>query len=298
MIPTPSCVYHKNIALTLENNNYICNKCKKKYMIHNNVPSILKKNPESESWNTWGIDEVKMSGDSYYKRSIGLLPEKEASKSFARFLIREKLYQKGDTVLDFGCATGHFLRSLRNHLDPEVNYTGFDSHFEFLQWGKKAYGDTCNFIHCDALDIPFPDKSFDISIVNLFHFFPDIEAALKEAIRVTKKYLVWRTPVGDNANYLIKIIKDDPYDKLGNLTYDRNDLKFDLYMLFAKKYIIKLIESLDAKVIKVEKDTDFEPFDNTVLPEFKYIPSTKTVGEYQINGSIVLDWHYFVIDCR
>ncbi len=262
------------------------------------IPLNTKNNPEDEDWNRWDDKKISMAGKSYYDRSIGKLPEKECSKSFARFL--KNYYTQGDEILDFGCATGHYLRSLRSILDNNILYTGIDSHLEFLLWGAKAYGinEDVNFIECDVLDIPVNNKSFDISMVQLFHFFPNIEKALKEAIRVTNKYIIWRTPIGIKGNYMIKITEDKSYDELGLLTYDRDNLQYDLYMLYSKKYINKLVQHLGAKVIEIKRDLDFKPFDNTMLPEFEYQPSTKTVGEYQINGCMVLDWHYFVIDCR
>ena len=297
IVKTLQCPCHK-LPLKLEKDSLVCQNGRD-FPIYNGIPSILMKNPEGEIWNPWSIDEVAMSGDSYYKRSIGELPEKEASKSYARFLKKHKLYEKGDTILDFGCATGHFLRSFRRLLDPKVLYTGIDSHLPFLQWGGEAYGidNTCTFIHCDVLDLPFSDNSYDTSIVNLFHFFPNIHNALKESMRVTKKFIVWRTPIGEKVNYAIKIIMDNDFNKIGIITPDREDIDYDLYMLFTKKYITDLVKSLGGEVPIIEKDTNFKDFDNTALPEFEHMPATKTIDGMQINGNLVLDWNYFVIDC-
>jgi len=297
-----SCLEHKNQRLIYNESKEVllCPNCKREYPVYFGIPSIVQGNPEEEKWNPWSLDEVEMMGNSYYKRSTGELPEKEASKSYARFLKRHKLYSKGDTLVDIGCATGHFLRSFRRLLDEKVSYTGIDTHFRFLRWGREVFGvtDTCNFVHCDALNLPFVNNSFDIVIVNLFHFFPRIDVPLKEAMRIAKKYVVWRTPLGKKANYMIKFVLDEPFDKFKILTHDREDVDYSLYMLYTKKYIKGLVDSLGGKVKLIERDDDFENFDNTALADFAHVPATKTVNGIQINGNLVMDWHYIVIDCK
>ncbi len=275
-----------------------CSQCNARYPARDSIPSLLKGGPEKQDWNVWDLDKVKMLGDSYYKRAKGELPEKESSKSYARFLKRHGLYLPEDTLLDLGSATGHFLRSFRRLLDSNVLYTGIDTHFPYLQWGKELYGidHYCNFVHGDILDMPFLDKSFDIIIVNLFHFFPRVDEALREAMRIGRKTVIWRTPIGQ-VNYVIKVIYNNSFDEIKVITPERRDFDYSLYMLYSLEYIEGLVAYLGGKVTLMERDTDFEDFDNTILEEFKHVPATKTIHGMQINGNLVLDWHYIVIDC-
>jgi len=280
-----------NVVFSGENEN--------KYPVIDDVPSIMRLGPENEEWNAWDMDMVHKIGDSYYKRAKGELPEKEASKSFANILRDREIYSKGDSILDIGCATGHFLRSFRRVLGPDVIYTGIDSHLDYLLWGSEIYGvdETCAFVHSDALELPFADKSFDISIVNLFHFFEDIESALKELIRVTGRTLLWRAPVGET-NYATKVIYDNNFEDIGLITPERRDINYTLYMMFSKQYLEGLVKHLSGKPpMFIAQDTDFEEFDNTALSEFDGLPSTKVVNGMQINGNLILDWHYVAIDC-
>jgi len=87
---------------------------------------------EAQNWNPWKLDELKMTGDSYYKRAKGELPEKEVSKSFANLLNKKGLYNKNSTYLDMGCAIGHFLKSCRDILGNDIQYTGIDISSEYL----------------------------------------------------------------------------------------------------------------------------------------------------------------------
>lgn len=277
-----------------------CAQCKARYPARYGIPSLLEGGPEKQNWNPWKLDRLKMTGNSYYKRAKGELPEKESSKSYARFLGQHGFYSPGDTLLDIGCATGHFLRSFRRLLDPDIFYTGIDTHFPFLQWGREVYGIDrhCNFVHCDALAMPFLDQSYDLTIVNLFHFFPRIDEAIRETMRVTRKMVIWRTPIGDRANYVVKVIHNHSFGELQVLTPEREDFDYTLYMLYSKEYIGGLVAHLGGKLTLIERDTDFEDFDNTALEEFQGVPATKTVNGMQINGNLVLDWHYVVINVR
>ena len=47
----------------------------------------------------------------YFKRAIGKFPEMEVSKAMAG-LIQKKI-SKNEKILDVGCASGHFYRSLK-----------------------------------------------------------------------------------------------------------------------------------------------------------------------------------------
>ena len=276
-----------------------CPQCKAHYPAQHGIPSLLNGGPASQAWNPWDLDKVQMLGNSFYQRAKGDLPEKESSKSYARFLDQYDFYSPGDTLLDIGCATGHFLRSFRRLLDPDILYTGIDTHFPFLQWGKEVYDldHSCNFVHCDALAMPFFDQTYDLVIVNLFHFFPRLDEALREAMRVARKMVIWRTPLGE-ANYIIKVIHNQSFDELQVLSPERDDFDYTLYMLYSKEYVAGLVAHLGGKVTLIKRDTDFEDFDNTVLDEFRHVPATKTVNGMQINGNLVLDWHYVVIEVK
>jgi ubiquinone/menaquinone biosynthesis C-methylase UbiE/uncharacterized protein YbaR (Trm112 family) len=292
------CISCNSNQLNFLKDKVICLKCNAEYPINNNIPSMMIGGVDAQDWNPWSLDELKMTGDSYYKRAKGELPEKEASISFANLLAKKDLYEKNATYLDIGCATGHFLKSFRNKLDKKIQYTGIDISSEYLQWGGEIFGHSkyCNFVHCDSLNMPFIDKSFDYTIVNLFHFFPNLEDALKETIRVTNKMIIWRTPIGE-ITYMIKwVLNEQSFDKLGSLHIERKDIDHCIYMLYSKVYIESIVASLGGRVKFIERDIDFKDFDNTSIDSFKNIPSTKASNGVQMNGNLHLDWHYVGIE--
>lgn len=273
----------------------------RRYPMARGVPSLLLGGAEVHDWNVWDQQEHQRTGHSYYRRATGELPEKEASKSYANLMKRRGLYQPGDTLLDIGCATGFFSNSFRRILDPDIRYTGIDITRQFLEWGAEIYGidDRTSFVHADALNLPFIDDSFDTVVVNLFHFFPDIVAALREVMRVAGKRVIWRTPIGQ-CNYAVKMFYESDLAAQGVLTAERTDIPYEVYMLYAIPYIEQVVAHLGGRVDFIERDTDFAAFDNTALPEFEAMPSvpaTKVVNGQQVHGNLILDWQYVAIDC-
>lgn len=250
----------------------------------------------NEKWNDWDQPESIKTKDSYIKRVSGELPEKEASKSAAEFLKNKRLYKAGDRLLDIGGSCGHFLRSFKNRLDPDIDYTCIDASPDFITEGRRLWEShaRCEFVHGDCLKMPFENDRFDIAYVNLFHFFPDVKAALEEALRVTKGVVVWRTPVSQKENYNIRYTFDRPYTDLNSLDFD-SGIDYCIVNIFTRKYLSGMVSDLGASLEIFERDDNFGDFDNTELPEFSDQSSTKTVAGMQINGCLILDWHYVVI---
>ncbi|MDC1085875.1 methyltransferase domain-containing protein [Alphaproteobacteria bacterium] len=283
--------------LAIEDNDTLCCKsCQSFYSSKNDIPQLVECIPvEEQDWNEWNTDEIIKTGDSYKKRATGELPEKEASKSFCNVLKSKNLYFSGDSILDIGSACGHFYYSFFNRLDKNIDYTGIDATYKFLEWGKEIYKEYPNpsFVLGDALNLPFKKNSFDTVIVNLYHFFPNLMDALSEAIRVSKKRVLWRTPIG-SYNYSIKMISENDFESMGAITPDRSDYNHTLLMMYTKEYLYGLVKSLNSKIEFIERDLDFADFDNNELSDFS-MKSTRVVNGVQHHGNIILDWHYVSI---
>lgn len=271
-----------------------CRNCNNFFSIEDKIPSFYKSIIADQDWNEWNTDKILIQGNSYLKRAKGEMPEKEASKSFSNLINNSNLYEVGDKILDIGSACGHFYLSFHNRIDKNISYTGVDITYEFLKWGKEIFENHTNvdFVHCDALNLPFKRNSFDTVIVNLFHFFPNLLEALSESLRVTKKRIIWRTPIG-KYNYAIKMISNNNFDEIGTITPNRNDYDHTLMMIYTLDYLEGLIHSLGAKIDFIKQDNDFSNFDNNSLSEFS-LPATKSINGVQTHGNMILDWHYIV----
>ena len=86
--------------------------------------------------NDWEIWEKNSSIERSIKRLKNQLPEMEASKQLSKII--KKFYKKGNTILDFGCAAGHFYNSLKK-VDKDINYFGFDATKNYIVFVKKFF---------------------------------------------------------------------------------------------------------------------------------------------------------------
>lgn len=90
-----------------------------------------------------------------------------------------------ETVLDIGCGNGMQAKMIKNVL-PHISISGLD--ISDYRWQKNK--DLLLTVY-DGKKIPFPDNSFDASLLFFtLHHTKDPERLLSESIRVSKKYIL------------------------------------------------------------------------------------------------------------
>ena len=77
----------------------------------------------------------KNNAQVYFNRAIGKSPEMEVSKSLSKII--SNMISRDEKILDVGCATGHFYRSLKKRIKKKFFYTGCDPYEIFLKLGRK-----------------------------------------------------------------------------------------------------------------------------------------------------------------
>lgn len=250
-------------------------------------------------WSNW--DQEKHYGELLYKRATGASEEMNSSRAVARVI--SEFYKPGMKVLDVGCGAGHYLVSLRNTVDRNIDYTGVDATAYYLELARKAFGDSATFIQGSIFDLPFKDNSFDIVICNhvILHMPPEnISKAFGELVRVSKYKSVTRTVFGER-NYIIREVldhndmnPDDPRE----IRYDEFDLTkhpFRYFNLYTPGYVEQAIRSVHKDVkIELRPDRDYKPFDNT--KEAKIKTATRTMGEMQVSGNLILDFKFIITE--
>jgi len=95
--------------------------------------------------------------------------------------------KKYPDILELACGTGR----VTNHLAVSVKHdtlTATDLNPDMIKIAKtKVSNDNIKWMVADALDLPFPDNSFDLVVCQFgIMFFPDKEKGLREAFRVLK----------------------------------------------------------------------------------------------------------------
>lgn len=100
----------------------------------------------------------------------------------------DKLHPGAETLLDVGCGRGHWL-SLVGEARKELRLTGCDVFEE--ETVKRPF----TFRQGSIYQLPFEDKAFDIvTCHHTIEHLPDIQKAISELKRVTRKQLIIVTP--------------------------------------------------------------------------------------------------------
>lgn len=246
----------------------------------------------------------KNNADVYFKRAIGKYPEMEVSKALSKIV--NKTIKNNEKVLDVGCATGHFYRSLKKRIKKNFFYTGCDPYEIFLKLARKAWKNEKNmkFIKANIYKLPFKKKSHDLTYCsNVLLHLPDLKRPLKELIKVTKRKLILRTVVYD-VSYKIQLVynnrwwkytKTKPIDEFDS---KGNPRSFSYFNIHSKDYLVALIKKLAPKSkIKFIKDNKFskKQIMNSKKNEKRPLATSIIQGE-QFSGCLMQPHFFVVID--
>ena len=125
--------------------------------------------------------DVASKYDEWYQRPEGKYADALEKELFLR-LVQP---QKGQSLLEVGCGTGHNLEFFK---ELGLDVTGIDSSKPMLQIAASRLGSGVKLSLGKANRLEFDDNSFDIvALITILEFIPDPAEALKEAARVTRE---------------------------------------------------------------------------------------------------------------
>ncbi len=249
----------------------------------------IKFEDRNDNWEIW---EKNSSIERSIKRIKKQLPEMEASKQLVKIV--GKKYKKGDTILDFGCAAGHFYLGLKR-IDKNIKYYGFDATKNYIEYAKNYFKNEKN-AKFEVQSLFSMSKkyynTFDIVFCsNVLHHLPSIDIPLKNLIKATKKYCIIRTLVSDNT-HLSRFYYNDQVNHKGELN------NFQLQNTYSYSLIRKKIKKIGNYKVSFLNDV----FDGKKInKEFtkrekkKYPGLTRYVDGLQIAGSKVFEFKWIVI---
>lgn len=251
----------------------------------------------TEKWRQGWLNEKEGEryGQVLFRRATGNLPEMESSKVAVMRL--KAIAKPNDHVLDVGCGAGHYLKSLKRALPVKFQYTGVDATPRYIELARQAFSDADNvrFEIGDVYQLPFEATSHDLVMSNnvLLHL-PSIQKPLQELCRVARRYVLIRTLVGDRSFRIQEVHgPEEMYDEAGE------PHAFNYFNIYSEAYL----ESLLAQIPRVQSwrispDTDFDAIKITdAVKTQQDAPNvTKMIGNWQVNGYILLPWAFIEIE--
>lgn len=238
-------------------------------------------------------------GEVFYARATGQAPEMESSKAAAKKLRGIVVPQA--RILDVGCGSGHYLRSLRREFPFPFFYEGSDITPEYIALGKKAYANDplVRFTVASVEELPYEPKSFDVVMCcNILLHLPSVTNALRELWRVTRSTLLVRTQIG-NSTFRIKQVpepdvmngKEDPL-----FGADGEPKTCHYYNIYSERYIRWFLGSMpDVEDVLIERDMDYDPraLGAGAWPEdAKPDDLTEVMGGWQVHKYILQPWSF------
>lgn len=241
--------------------------------------------------------------ETFYKRATGALPEMESSKAAATLLAHE--VREGDSLLDVGCGAGHYLRSLRNAIAAPFQYTGVDATSQFIEAAGKAWADDrqVTFKDGDIYRLPFADRQFDVVMCNnvLLHL-PSIVQPVSELLRVARRFVVIRTPIGERSFRVQEVYSkatwpfseipvEDEFDDSGE------PASYGFENIYSKGYFESVVRRANAGAdIELIEDTSFSAAAINRSADGEGLPiATRVVEGVQVFGYVILPWHFALI---
>jgi SAM-dependent methyltransferase len=250
-------------------------------------------NGESRSmddrWRVWDRDDsVELRT---YQRATGQLPEMESTKQLVRLI--SAVYRPGMSILDVGCAAGHYYLGLRR-IDEAIRYHGVDATQKYIAFATNHFAGNPNvsFSQADVFSLPadYVDRFDVVFCCNVLLHLPSIRGPIHNLLRASRKYVFIRTLVADKT-HVSKLLYSDDFDDAGDPTnfVHQNTYSRDLirsYIGEAGDFVVEFIaDEFDAAQIQNEH-REFSGTQSAV---------TRVSEGAQIAGSKVFEWEWIKI---
>ena len=237
------------------------------------------------NWRIW--DNNDLVEERTYSRATGELPEMESAKQLRQIIGK---IHTNESVLDVGCAAGHYLRSIRQ-LSTDCKYTGIDATTQYIDRSIKLHKSDSNakFIHGDIYSLKL--KADIVFCCNVLLHLPDLKIALENLLNSFRKKLVVRTLLSEKT-HLSQYLYSDDFDSNGNPTnfLFQNTYSFD--------YVRKIIKTFDSKInlefIQDEFDSNTLQKESDDWRNKQGFATTTVSNKLQIAGDKVFRWSWIV----
>ncbi len=134
--------------------------------------------------------------------------------NFFRNLVNLTSSKSVDSILDVGCGEGFTLNRLKEH-GVGKQLEGVEYSKDAIELGRKTYPQI-KIKQGDIYNLPYEDNTFDLVLcTEVLEHLGEPEKALKELVRVSKKYLVISVP-NEPFFMLAQLVRGKNWSRLGN----------------------------------------------------------------------------------
>jgi len=244
-------------------------------------------------------------------RADGSLPSMGSAIRLAELLSEDISSSGGRTehvsLLDVGCATGHYLRAFREKEIPLNKYCGIEIDPAMVSvandiWRNEIDRGEVEIINVDIDQLQM-DESFDyVLCMNAFMYFPSAMKTLSKLLSLAKKRVLIRSYFSE-ANYRIirpqtqinhdksSVDEADAFDDDGNIP------ESDLWNIYSFAYIESLVAKLNCSA-KVEWVDDNNRLGSIIEEEHFQLEkrgATQVISGMEVSYPFILPWKYLSI---
>ncbi|MBI5044386.1 MAG: class I SAM-dependent methyltransferase [Candidatus Levybacteria bacterium] len=191
--------------------------------------------------------------DNYRKHKSSSTIQQKLLGQFNAALLEEAKKLSPKTVLDVGCGEGFTLEKLRTNGVGE-RLEGVDFLDRAIELGKKEHP-KLKLKQGTIYDLDYKDNSFDLVICSeVLEHVDDPEKALKELVRVSKKYCLLSVP-NEPFFMLGNFLRGKNLSRFGNDIEHINHWTFFMFRNFVSKYLVvkKALHPIPWTLIVAEK---------------------------------------------
>ena len=200
---------------------------------------------KSSGWSKYNSWEQSSNLRNLYARRCNLESE-EMTCAAQAIEILAPYASKGDSLLDIGCGSGYFYHSIASR-NMEVEYWGIDATLSLLEIGRSIlpkYGlPVERLIHCRIEDLD-ADKDH-VLCMNVLSNIDNYQRPLERLLLSTRKTLILRESVSNNANYLY--VKDKYLDAGVDLKVHINTYLESEFVSFIEDYGFEVETFIDRR---------------------------------------------------
>ena len=230
-----------------------------------------------------------------------------AKRTLEILVDRNLLNTAGNSIIDIGAATCHYLRTfINNNIKVDI-YAGLEEDELMVKAAKEAWSDLISkgqvSINHGSVDTFNLKRKFDIGIcINAFMYFQSPYMALKNMLEHTKNNLLIRGYFSETSyrilrsqtsshNDRVSISEANSFDKEGNL------LCYDYWTIYSREFIKSIVNEIypGASLEWIEDKNHFNSIQKEKELNIEKRGATTIVDDMEISYPIILPWEYLLI---